>query len=328
MKTSPKVVVITGASAGIGRAAAVEFGRQGCAVALLARGLTGLHGAHDDVEAAGGHALAIPTDVADPAQVERAADRTEAELGPIDIWINSAMATVFCPVQDLTADEVRRSTEVTYLGTVHGTLTALKRMRGRGRGTIVQVGSALAYRGIPLQAPYCAAKFAIRGFTDALQTELRHDKSPIKVTMVQLAAFNTPQFDWARNCTGHEAMPVPPVFQPEVAARAIVHAAFHPRRETWVGFPAAKAIMGARWLPGRWIDRYLAKSGYSGQLLPKEKQPGPGNLFEAWDTDEGSHGRFDAIAKSRSAEALLSRWRGTASAAAGLLAGFALARRR
>lgn len=238
------------------------------------------------------------------------------------------MATVYCPVKDLTPEEVRRATEVTYLGTVNGTLAALKRMGERGRGTIVQVGSALAYRGIPLQAPYCAAKFAIRGFTDALQVELRHDKSPIKVTMVQLAAFNTPQFDWARNCTGREAMPVPPVFQPEVAARAIVHAALHPRRESWIGFPAAKGILGARWLPGRWIDRYLSKTAYGGQLLPSGKPPGEGNLFHPWETDMGSHGRFDAVAKTRSTEAWLSRWRGTASAAAGVAAGLALARWR
>jgi hypothetical protein len=191
----------------------------------------------------------------------------------------------------------------------------------------MQVGSALAYRGIPLQAPCCAAKFAIRGFTDSLQAELRHDRSPIRVSMVQLSAFNTPQFDWARNHTGRKAMPVPPVFQPEVAARAIVHAAFHPRRETWVGYPAMQAILGSRLLPGRWIDRYLATRGSSGQLTNEPSPFTEGNLWQPRQAARGSHGRFDAIAKHRSAEAWLSRWRGTASAAAALVAGYAIARR-
>jgi NAD(P)-dependent dehydrogenase (short-subunit alcohol dehydrogenase family) len=327
LNSTNRVIVITGASAGVGRATAVEFGRYGCAVALLARGRPGLEEACAEVVAAGGRAIAIPTDVSDAAQVERAAEETEAMLGPIDAWVNAAMATVFAPVQELTAAEFHRTTEVTYLGCVYGTLAALKRMGARNRGTIVQVGSALAYRGIPLQAPYCAAKFAIRGFTDSLQSELRHDRSAVRVSMVQLSAFNTPQFDWARNHTGRKAMPVPPVFQPEVAARAIVHAAFHPRRETWVGYPAMRAILGSRLLPGRWIDRYLATRGYTGQLTAEPAPQSEGNLWQPRQAAHGSHGRFDPIARNHSAEAWLSRWRGTASAAAALIAGYAVARR-
>lgn len=327
MNETRRVVVVTGASAGIGRATAVEFGRHGSAVALLARGRAGLAGACAEVEAAGGKALAISVDVADAAQVERAAEQTESIFGPIDMWINAAMVTVFAPVHDLSAEEFHRATEVTYLGCVYGTLAALKRMRPQNHGTIVQVGSALSYRGIPLQAPYCAAKFAIRGFTDSLQAELRHDGSAVCVSMVQLSAFNTPQFDWARNHTGRKAMPVPPVFQPEVAARAIVHAAFHPRRETWVGYPAMQAILGSRLLPGRWIDRYLAARGYSSQLTGDPASPAEGNLWEPQLAANGSHGRFDPIARKHSAEAWLSRWRGTASAAAALIASYAVARR-
>src|SRR5690554_2677420 len=239
-----KIVVVTGASAGVGRATAVEFARQGATVALLARGKAGLEGARAEVEAAGGKAWVQTLDVADADAVDAAAERIEAELGPIDIWVNNAMVTVLSPISQMTAEEFRRVTEVTYLGTVHGTLAALRHMRPRNRGVIVQVGSALAYRAIPLQSAYCAAKFACRGFTDSLRVELQHDDSAVHVTSVHLAAFNTPQFDWARNRMPRRPQPVPPVFQPELAARAIVWASQQKRREVNVGFPAVKTIWG------------------------------------------------------------------------------------
>src|SRR5688572_9441592 len=228
-----EVVVITGASAGVGRATAIRFASQGAAVAVLARGEEGLAGTVKDIERAGGTGLAIQVDVADAAQVGAAATQVEALLGPIDIWINNAMATVFSPFVQITPEEFRRATEVTYLGTVYGTQSALKRMRARRRGAIVQVGSALAYCAIPLQSAYCGAKFAVRGFTDAVRTELIHDGIPIRISMVQLAAFNTPQFDWARHRLSARPQPVPPVFQPETAARAIEWAAHHRKRELW-----------------------------------------------------------------------------------------------
>jgi NAD(P)-dependent dehydrogenase (short-subunit alcohol dehydrogenase family) len=294
---NPDIVVVTGSSAGIGRATAVEFARRGARLALLARGIDGLEGARREVEAAGGTALLIPTDVSDPDQVERAAEQVERELGPIDIWVNVAMVTVFSPVGHITPAEFRRVTEVTYLGTVYGTMAALRRMQPRTRGTIVQVGSALAYRSIPLQSAYCGAKFAIRGFTNALRSELIHDRSGLELTMVQIAAFNTPQFDWARIHIDKNPQPVPPIFQPEVAARGIVYAAYHPRRELWVGWPTVKAILGNKLIPGI-LDRYLASRAYEGQFGP-EPLPAhrPDNLFEPVAGDYGSHGRFDARAK-------------------------------
>lgn len=315
----PDIVVVTGSSAGIGRATALEFARHGAKLALLARGIDGLAGAQREIEQVGGTALVIPTDVADPEQVERAADRVERELGPIDIWVNCAMVTVFSPVEAMTPGEFRRVTEVTYLGTVHGTLAALKRMRPRGRGTIVQVGSALAYRAIPLQSAYCGAKFAIRGFTDALRSELIHDRSPVKLTMVQIAAFNTPQFDWARIHLDQNPQPVPPIFQPEVAARGIVHAAYHPRREFWIGWPTVKAILGNKLIPGL-LDRYLASRAYEGQFGP-EPLPAhrPDNLFEPVPGDHGSHGRFDARAKPDSWQLLANMHRGWIVGALGVL---------
>ncbi|BBL77253.1 SDR family oxidoreductase [Methylomagnum ishizawai] len=315
----PDIVVVTGSSAGIGRATALEFARHGAKLALLARGIDGLAGAQREIEQVGGTALVIPTDVADPEQVERAADRVERELGPIDIWVNCAMVTVFSPVEAMTPGEFRRVTEVTYLGTVHGTLAALKRMRPRGRGTIVQVGSALAYRAIPLQSAYCGAKFAIRGFTDALRSELIHDRSPVKLTMVQIAAFNTPQFDWARIHLDQNPQPVPPIFQPEVAARGIVHAAYHPRREFWIGWPTVKAILGNKLIPGL-LDRYLASRAYEGQFGP-EPLPAhrPDNLFEPVPGDHGSHGRFDARAKPDSWQLLANMHRGWIVGALGIL---------
>lgn len=301
MKTGAReVVVVTGASAGVGRATALEFARRGASLALLARGSEGLEAAAREVESAGGRALALATDVADAAQVEASAARVERELGAIDIWINCAMVTIFSRVDDITPEEFRRATEVTYLGTVHGTQAALRRMRACDRGTIVQVGSALAYRAIPLQAAYCGAKFAIRGFTDALRVELMHDKSRIHLTMVQLSAFNTPQFLWARNHMDRRAQPVPPIFQPEVAARGIYFAAHRRRREVWVGFPAYKAIIGNKLVPG-YADRVLAKQGYSGQLLDAPSDPSRAdNLFAPLTRDFGTHGPFDDRAKSAS----------------------------
>ena len=233
------VVVVTGASAGVGRAVARAYGERGASVALLARGTTGLAGAATDVRAAGGRALELPTDVADHEQVDAAAERTEAELGPIDIWVNVAFSGVFAPAKEITAEEFKRTTEVSYLGFVYGTKAALDRMCPRDRGAIVQVGSALAYRGIPLQSAYCGAKHAIQGFTESVRAELLHDKSNVHITMVQLPAVNTPQFDWVLSRLPRHPQPVPPIYQPEVAARAVVHAADHPqRREYWVGSTA------------------------------------------------------------------------------------------
>lgn len=295
-----EVIVVTGASAGVGRATARAFARPGARIALLARGERGLAGAQRDVEAAGAQALAIPTDVADFEQVERAAAQIEARWGVIDIWVNNAMATVFAPIADLSPVDLRRATEVTYLGAAYGTMAALKRMRRRGRGVIVQVGSALAYRAIPLQAAYCAAKHALLGFTNSLRSELLHDRSGVHVTMVHLSAFNTPQFDWARNLIGRRAQPVPPIFQPELAAEAIVWAARRRRREVYVGWPALKAVAANKIAPGL-LDRVLADAGYSGQIAD-ERLPADAceNLYRPCDTDPGAHGRFDARARTRS----------------------------
>ena len=260
-----KVVVITGAGAGVGRATVEEFARQGYDVGLLSRDSDRLERAAAAVRSHGVRALPIPTDVADAGAVEAAAARVESQLGPIDVWVNVAMATVFAPVSELTAEEFERGTRVTYLGQVHGTMAALRRMRQRNRGTIVNVGSALGYRSVPLQSIYCGAKFAIRGFTDALRSELIHDRLDVHLTMVDLPAVNTPQFDWALNKMGRKAKPVAPIYQPEVPARAIFFAATHRRREVWVGLPTVKAILANRIAPGL-IDRYLARAGYSGQL--------------------------------------------------------------
>lgn len=317
-RSTGTVVVITGASAGIGRAVAREFARRGARVALLARGREGLEGAAREVEAAGGQALPLVVDVADVQQVEAAADAVMARWGTLDVWINNAMATVFAPAQATAPEDFRRATEVTYLGAVWGTLAALKRMQPRRRGVIVQVGSALAYRSIPLQSAYCGAKAALRGFTDSLRSELLHDRSAVRLTMVQLSAFNTPQFDWARTTAERQPQPVPPVFQPEVAARAIVHAALHPRREWWVGWPAVQAIVGTRLVPG-WLDRLLARRAYEGQFadepLPPWRQD---NLYHPVPGDHGARGRFDAQARARSWQDLLNRHRGWLAGAAAL----------
>jgi NAD(P)-dependent dehydrogenase (short-subunit alcohol dehydrogenase family) len=314
-----EVVVITGASAGVGRATVRAFAKRGASIALIARDTHGLHAAAEEVRAAGARALALPTDVADPDAVERAAERAESELGLIDIWINVAMATIYAPLDRISPEEYRRATEVTYLGNVYGTMAALKRMRARNRGTIVQVGSALAYRAIPLQAPYCGAKFAIRGFTDSLRSELLHDRLNIHLTMVQMPALNTPQFDWGRNKLAKRPQPVPPIFQPEVAAEAIVFAAYARRREVWVGGSTIKAILGNKIVPGL-LDRFLAQDGYSGQLSSEPADPAaPDNLFEPVPGDHGAHGRFDRRATSRSAALWASMHKGALLAGAAVV---------
>ena len=298
MNRAPEVVVITGASAGVGRAAAREFARHGARIALLARGTDGLKAARREVEELGSEALVIPTDVADADQVESAAAQVEAEFGHIDIWINNAMTSVFSPIKQMTPEEFRRVTEVTYLGYVYGTLAALKRMLPRDRGVIVQVGSALAYRGIPLQAAYCAAKHAVQGFCDSLWCELLHDNSNVKVTMVQMPALNTPQFGWVKSRLPRKAQPVPPIFQPEVAAEAIYFAAHNPRREFYVGLPTVKAIVADKLAPGL-LDRYLARTGYDSQQYDGKKDPNrPDNLWQPVPGDHGAHGAFDARARS------------------------------
>lgn len=309
---TPQVVVVTGASAGIGRATARAFARAGADVALLARGSDGLEAARAEIAAIGRRALAIVTDVADPEQVERAAERVERELGPIDVWVNDAMATVYSRFMDMTPEEYRRATEVTYLGTVHGTRAALRRMQPRNRGVIVQVGSALAYRAIPLQSAYCGAKFAIRGFTDALRCELLHERSRVHLTMVQLCAFNTPQFDWGRTHLPRRAQPVPPIYQPEMAADAIVWASRHRRREVWVGWSAARAILAQRVIPGI-LDRLAAWAGYAGQMTDEPVGPDHrDNLFAPVPGDHGAHGRFDARSRRWNWQLTLSRHRSLA----------------
>lgn len=290
-----KVVAVTGASAGIGRAIVREFAKDGCAIGLIARGTDGLEGAKRDVEAAGGTAIAIPTDVADPHAVEAAADRIERELGAIDIWINVAFTNVFSPFHELTPQEYERITAVSYLGYVYGTMSALKRMRPRKRGTIVQVGSALCYRSIPLQAAYCGAKSAIRGFTDSIRCELIHEKSPIKITMALMPAVNTPQFAWCKSRMPRQAQPVPPIFQPEVAGRAVRWLAHHPkRRELVIGFPTFQAVVGTKIVPGL-LDLYLGKTGYRAQQHDGPHDPdAPNNLLAPLPGDYGAHGSFDA----------------------------------
>jgi NADP-dependent 3-hydroxy acid dehydrogenase YdfG len=293
------VVVITGASAGVGRATVRAFADAGYDVALIARGEAGVAGAAEEVRAAGRRALELPLDVADADAVEAAAERTEHELGPIDVWVNDAMLSVFSPVKQMRADEYRRVTEVTYLGYVHGTLAAYRRMAARDRGVIVQVGSALAYRSIPLQSAYCAAKHAIAGFTDSLRCELIHDHSHVRVTMVNMPALNTPQFDWVRSRLRGKGQPVPPIFEPEVAARAILHAAEHPRRELQVGRSTYLALWGQKLAPGL-LDWYLGRTGYASQQTAEpEDAERPDNLDAPVDAtvDHGAHGRFDRRAE-------------------------------
>jgi NAD(P)-dependent dehydrogenase (short-subunit alcohol dehydrogenase family) len=287
------VVVVTGASSGVGRATVRELAARGASVGMLARGREGLAGATADVEALGRRALAIPTDVADEGAVESAASRIEAELGPIEAWVNSAMVSVFSPVRDTPASEIRRVTDVTYLGTVNGTLAALRRMLPRDSGVIVQVGSALAYRSIPLQAAYCGAKHAVAGFTDSLRVELLHDESNVRISMVQLPALNTPHFGWSKSRLPRKAQPVPPIFQPELAARAISDQIEKPSREVFLAAPTIAAIQLQKLVPGV-LDRYLAAGGYESQMLAEPEDPSrPHNLFEPVEMDAGAHGPFD-----------------------------------
>jgi len=323
----PEVVVVTGASAGVGRAIVREFARRGASIGLIARGKDGLEAARREVEDLGGRALVLPLDVAEADAVERAASEVERELGPIDVWINNAMVSVFSPVSEMTVEEFRRVTEVTYLGTVHGTLAALRRMRTRDRGSIVQVGSALAYRGIPLQSAYCAAKHATQGFCDSLRSELLHEGSKVRLCMVQMPALNTPQFDWVKSRLPKRAQPVPPIFQPEVAARAIFWAAHHGRREVYVGWPTIKAIVGDKLVPG-YADRYLARNGYESQQTDEPADPRrPNNLWQPLPGDAGAHGRFDDRSKERSLQVWLNTHRGRLSLLAGGLAGAVFALR-
>ena len=328
-----QIVAITGARAGVGRATAEHFARCGWDVALLSREPTGLQAAAEALRTRHGvRTLAIPTDVADADAVMAAAARIERELGPIAVWVNVAMATLFAPLKDITPAEFRRATEVTYLGQVYGTQAALSVMRPRNRGSIVNVGSALAYRAIPLQSAYCGAKFAVRGFTESLRSELLHEGVDVHLAMVELPAVNTPQFDWALNRTGHRAQPVPPVFQPEVAARAIHFAATHRRRQVWVGLPTLRAILANLLAPGL-IDRYLAKAGYSGQITPQRlPRDAPSNLFLPVAGAYGAHGRFDGIARAQAGMVVSSLQRdalvGAGLLLAGLLAVAALRPRR
>ena len=321
----PEVVVVTGASAGVGRATVQAFARRGAHIGLLARGRAGLEGARRDVERLGGRAVVLPTDVSDADQVEAAAAAVENEFGPIDVWVNDAMCSVFSPVKEMTAADYRRVTEVTYLGYVHGTLSALKRMRPRDRGAIVQVGSALAYRGIPLQSAYCAAKHAILGFCGSLWSELIHEKSNVKLTMVQMPALNTPQFDWVKSRLPRKAQPVPPIFQPEVAAEAIYWAAHHHRREWYVGASTVVAIVGNKIAPslGDW---YLGRQGYDAQQYDGARDPNrPDNLDSPVDEDKDhtAHGDFDDRAHAHSVQAQLDRGRDfiLSAGAAGALIG-------
>jgi short-subunit dehydrogenase len=325
-----EVVVVTGASAGVGRAAAREFGKHGAKVALLARGAQGLENARAEIEAAGGEALCIPPDVADAEQVEAAAQRVERELGPIDIWVNDAIAVVFSPFKDIELKDFKRSTEVCYLGAVYGTKAALKRMLPRDRGTIVQVGSALSYRAIPLQSAYCGAKHAIRGFSDSVRTELLHDGSKVHVTMVQLPAVNTPQFNVSKTTLPKHPQPVPPIYQPEVPARAIYWAAHQRRREVRVGLSSTIVIAGNKLLPGLG-DWYLAKTGYDSQQTNRPVDENRSdNLYKPVPGDHGAHGDFDKESHEESPQLWATEHLGLLALAggAGLLAAAALIGRR
>lgn len=326
----PQTVLITGASAGVGRATARAFAREGANVGLIARGLDALEATRQEVEELGGRAWVVPVDVSNADALEAAAELVEQHLEPIDVWVNCAMTSVFSPVMQTTPAEFKRVTEVDYLGYVYGTLAALKRMVPRDHGTIIQVGSALAYRGIPLQAAYCASKHAIQGFCDSLRSELLHDKSSVEVCTVQLPALNTPQFSWVKSRLPNKAQPVPPIFQPEVAADAIVFVSHHPRREMYVGWPTVKAVVGNKLVPG-FLDHYLARTGYSAQQTDEPEDPKrPHNLWRALPGDRGAHGSFDHRADSFSPQLWASKHRGWLALAAGLTlaTGFAIARKQ
>jgi NAD(P)-dependent dehydrogenase (short-subunit alcohol dehydrogenase family) len=300
--TPHPVVAITGASAGVGRAAARAFARHGYDVGLIARGEDGLRAARGEIEAEGCRAFVYAADVSHESQVEAAAGAIEQELGPIDVWVNNAMVSILAPFAEITPEEFRRVTEVTYLGYVWGTRAALTRMRARDRGCIVQVGSALAYRAIPLQSAYCGAKHAIRGFTESVRCELLHDRSSVRITMVELPGVNTPQFDWIRNRMPRKSQPLGAVFQPEVAARAIVWAAHHDRRELYVGAPTVEAVLGDKLAPGV-LDRYMAATVYEGHQRHEPEDPDrPDNLWAPIPGDHGAHGPFDDRAKRQSVQ--------------------------
>jgi len=304
-----ETVVITGASAGVGRATAQLFGRRHARVGLIARGRDGLEAAKREIETAGGEALVLPLDVSDHDAVEQAAAEVERAFGPIDIWVNNAMLSVFSPIMEMTPDDYRRVTEVTYLGYVWGTLAALRRMKPRDRGAIVQVGSALAYRGIPLQSAYCAAKHAVQGFHDSLRSELIHDGSNVRVVMVNMPALNTPQFRWVKSRLPRKAQPVPPIFQPEVAAEAIVWAAYSGRREINVGLPTSMVVIGNNFFPG-YGDEYLGKHGYDAQMIDEPEDPNrPNNLDAPLPGDHGAHGVFDDRSRPLSIELELNKKR-------------------
>jgi short-subunit dehydrogenase len=315
-----EVVVITGASGGVGRAAARQFAADGAKIGLIARGRKGLEGAAREVEQAGGQALVLPLDVAEYDQVEAAASSVEEAFGPIDIWVNVAMATIYAEFLDIEPDEYQRATNVTYLGMVWGTRAALKRMKPRDRGSLVQVCSAMSYRGIPLQSPYCGAKAACKNFTESVITELLHDKSKVQVSMIQLPGMNTTQFTWGRTKLPKQTMPVPPIYQPEIAADAIHHAAHHRRRQIYVGIPTVMNILGERTAP--WLlDRYLAKTGFKSQQTKHDLDPkGHDNLFTPVDEDRGSHGPFDEKAHSFSPQYELSKHRAKVLAGVGAAA--------
>ncbi|MGH7929498.1 MAG: SDR family oxidoreductase [Candidatus Binatia bacterium] len=322
----PEVVVITGASAGVGRATARVFATRGAHLGLLARNREALEAARDEVKAAGGEALVLPADVSNAAQVEAAADAVEKEFGAIDIWINNAMVSVFSPIKQMLPEEFKRVTEVTYLGYVYGTLSALKRMLPRDRGVIVQVGSALAYRGIPLQAAYCGAKHAIQGFTDSLRCELLHDHSKVEAIEVHMPALNTPQFSWVKSRLPRKPQPVPPIFQPEVAADAIHWAAHQDRSEVYVGWPTVKAIVGNKIAP-RIADGYLARMGYSSQQTDEPVEPGRrDNLWEPLPGDHGAHGSFDERSSDFSVQMWMSKNRKWLALAGLALTGAVIAR--
>jgi NAD(P)-dependent dehydrogenase (short-subunit alcohol dehydrogenase family) len=324
---SGKVVAITGGTSGVGRASAIRFAEGSASVAVIARGSHGLEAAAKDIAAAGGQAMTVEADVADAEQVEDAAARIEHEIGPIDVWVNDAMTTVFAPFDRITAEEFQRVTEVTYLGFVHGTMAALRRMKPRDQGTIVQVGSALAHRSIPLQSAYCGAKHAIQGFTQSLRCELLHERSHVRVTTVHLPALNTPQFDHCLSRMPEHPQPVPPIYQPEVAARAIEWAARHHRREVWVGAPTVGTILANRLAPGL-LDRYLGRTNVNAQQAPElGSQRGTPNLWVPEQGDPGVHGDFDRRSHARSAQLWITERRpwaaalgGTAAAMVGLAA--------